>query len=440
MSTATENNGTTGASEPVVIKGKVHQTGFDPKKKRSFMQVTMLWGDLRRITERRLFSGTTGRGEQRNLVPSQVTKLNKALKGETYTPTSWSLQLTKKQRERLSETDKHGFQALEINPDDPKDKIPLIDGGHRNEAYTRYREELLEQAMADLEDGAELDESEVAELVDSQPVPVIIYLDGDPQEDFLNLNSHLAINKAQMFAIQVKKGVLPNSDSLKHAINTLKEMNNDQPKSWLTSLVVFDSSTSRTNKRIPRAAMPVTSLVSKGSSDGATSVQGGSKICIHFDRDVEFLAMCYRFVYDLINEHAPELLKPGMMLCPPPLGTKAGATYIIGLGNMLAYYLCAMEKEHLDEDEVKWFLKCVKDNFEGDADGNTGADTKRSTMGTFAQVFFEPYNTLNREPAHQDVPMGLVKILNPGALKLDKLPKPAKGNDNTDNGEEGGGE
>ncbi len=391
------------------LRGKIGVVGM--KKNRRFFQTTVKFGEIRHFVERRLYNGATGKGEQRAIVPANVTRLTKAIREDNYTPTSWSLSL-KKEHLEAAVIDDSGNITVTVSEDSP---VPIMDGGHRDTSYERIYEE-IEKSLEDASDRSAL------ELIENQDVPLVVYLDGDPKTDFLNLNSGKAIDSAHLLSLQIRRGEVKgqDKDSLKFGLEVAKLMSSDKPeKSWLTNYILFDSR----KDKAPKLAMPITTVLGRGSSDIACSMVGGARLAIEFDRDAAWLAAVYKTVYDKILSDAPELLKPDRVLTPPPDGTKGGATLLLGIGNCVAYYMGRRDTNALSDDEVESLITAVKHNFDVPARGNTSADKKRQAIGSFAMEYFAEYNAEEEEATHEGIPMGLVTSLSAGTFGVSKLPK-----------------
>jgi hypothetical protein len=148
----------------VRIEGTVRVWSLDPtgQKMREYIEVNLPFEQARLAFKADHFDYRIGRGEQRQVVPSQVRKLRQSMEAHAYTPTQVSAGLRPYHRAALVVRD--GVARLAVSPAAP---LPLTDGQQRFAAL----EAIYEAATAAGDD-------QLRDLVLALPVSVVVLLDG----------------------------------------------------------------------------------------------------------------------------------------------------------------------------------------------------------------------------------------------------------------------
>src|SRR5262249_18700252 len=156
---------------------------------RQFAEVTLPYTEANELFMPVRYNGLTGMGEQRVILPAHLRKLKKAMEAGQYTPTPASAGLRNKHREAVR-YEKHSDGTvtfrLEVDSNDP---LPLTDGGHRMEAIRRIIKETEEKLALAKDDCEKAKLQAQRDEARNLPVTVTIYLDGEPQRDFINLQA-----------------------------------------------------------------------------------------------------------------------------------------------------------------------------------------------------------------------------------------------------------
>lgn len=359
------------------------------------------------------YNGTTGKGQQRELVAAHAKKLKAEMECGTFTPTNVSANCNKRHHGKLALDDATGRFVLEVDSDDP---LIHSDGGHRYEA--------IGMVVADLEDQIEKagDNPEKVEKLKRWleqakrlPVTVTVYFDGDPQKDFLNLQLGRPVDAAQMLSMKLQHR-MADEPELKLAFEVAKVLAK-QPGSPYANSIRFDSRGS--------AALPISTLCSRGKSDLGTSLVGLGSVGMSADGDKspEWLAGKIVTAFDAIKADAPDLLEYGKVLTPLcNSGGKGSATMLIGLGTCLAYRMVALGRADVSADDLEKLVEAAKLTLDEKVNGSFSAQDKRKLLGEFAKVFFSDL-TVDK---HAGLPVGLLKSLSASTFAVPPLPKEPK--------------
>jgi hypothetical protein len=186
------------------LRGKAETSSLTDKGRRFFV-VTKPFGEARQLYKTNLYSARTGQGEQRTIIPAHARKLRREMEQGTFTLTPVSVGVTPSQAKEVR-YEEDGLAVLTVKEGDP---LPLTDGGHRFAAL-----ELIRQAAGDSLQKART-EQEKAEaekrlaVVDAQPITAVIHLDGDTQQDFVNLQAGRAVDAVVRASSAVEGGDAP---------------------------------------------------------------------------------------------------------------------------------------------------------------------------------------------------------------------------------------
>lgn len=375
------------------VNGKVEEFGINERKRR-YLVVTVDFNTAKQIFSADRYRAETGVGEQRELVTSHVKTLRKEIEDGNFTPTSISIGL-RSQQEGVTLVEENGFATLTLADGAT---LPLLDGGHRHSAL----EFLFEQEA-------------YKEEIGKSSVTALVLLDGNTKKDFLNLQKGRPVDKSHIHSLSVQEKLLKQQDAemLTIAYDAAKLLNSDA-QSPFHKQIRFDS--------VGVSGIPISSLSSKGASDIATSLVGGAKIAIEFKKDAAWLAKQIVTAYIYLKDGgAKELLERGMMLTPPPEGTKGSATMLIGVGNMLAARVALKGNTSAESIDVQTLVKTAKETLGRPVNGNFSGPTKRTVMGAFAEAFFA--DIVTKEDSHFGVPKKLIKLLSVSTFASPKMEK-----------------
>jgi hypothetical protein len=366
--------------------------------KREFAIVTMPFSTAKELFSAERYRADTGNGEQRDLVMSHVKVIRKEIEDGNYTPTTVTVGV-RQQGSPATEIEKNSDGTINVLLSGGK-KLPLLDGGHRFEAFCN----LWEQEA-------------FKEEIGNSDVTAVILLDGNTKKDFLNLQKGRPVDKSHLHSLSVQEKLLAAKDAniLTLAYDTAKILNSDE-NSPFHKQIRFDSA--------GVSGIPVSSLSGKGASDISTSLVGGAKIAIEVGKDAAWLAKHIVMAYSYVTKNAPELTASGMKLTPPPSGTKGSATMLIGIGNMLAARVMLKNNSFADTHDVEKLVEACKKALFEPVKGNFSGAYKRNLMGKLAEVYFS--DLISPETSHFGVPKKLVQILSTSTFSTPKMEKEKK--------------
>jgi len=371
---------------------EVRNFGVSEQYFRKYIVINEKYGVLKKIVSSEKFNALTGCGEQREVVGSHVKKIISEIENGDFTPTAVSCGLRDEQRGTLT----FDGNKVSLRLEDGQ-TIPLLDGGHRLEALR-----LL----------SELDKYK--ERVDNCDITCLIYLDGNTKKDFLNLQLGRPVDRSHLHSLTIQEKLSKSKDSkaLFLAYETTKLLNSNE-KSPFYNQVRFDS--------LGAAGLPVSSLNGKGASDIACSLVGGARIALKFNKDAKWLSDCVVTAFTYVKAQCPELMNPGMPLCPPPNGTKGAATMLVALGNMLAYRVCLKNSNSPDNSDIEALVLAAKTTFNQAINKNFSGPVKRALIGTFSSKMFA--KMLDEKEYWNTIPLGLIELMSVSTFAVPKLEK-----------------
>lgn len=399
-------------TDKICLQGEVHCWNLGGKE-REYLVTTVPYGVARQFFKTDIYNAKTNHGEQRDEIDSHVKKLQAAMAGGTFTPTVVSIGLKPSHRKKLErlplETKDASGQPI-ITPmaelvvsyeDGPT--FPLLDGGQRFAALRR-----LHKNANDAEQQAR---------IESLPITVVVYLDGDTKADFVNLNLGKAVDAAHLLSMRVQQKAVAQKDLpyYKLALEVAKLLNEDEDSPFYKQ-IRFDSR--------GMAPLTINTLCSRGASDIATSLIGLARIALHASSDgpldAEAVVDSFKLAIKVIRSKAPLHLAPGRFLTPPPDGTRGSATMLVGVA---ALYIYRLSLDGQNDDVVeKELIDAIEVAFSDSMAGAFGGPVKRELMGEFAKQFFQNVDV----DKHCGVPKELVRILSASTFRLPKLPKERK--------------
>lgn len=356
------------------------------------------------------YDATKNKGEQRELVETHVRKLRKEMVEGSYTPVPISVNIPKKKVSDVKYRNKDGVKHFSIELNDGE-YLSQTDGGHRFAALERILSSLNEK-LTKTEDEVErktLKEqiNEVLEL----PITATIYLDGDPQQDFINLQAGRSVDAAHLLSLRIQRKVLDQPE-YKLGFDVAKALAGKEGSPF-HGHIRFDSR--------GVAPLPISSLCSKSSSDITTSFLGLAKVGLLFDSKItaEKLADLVTEAYEIIKTKAPEVLEYGKVLTTVGNnGTRGSASMMIGVG--ICYSYLAMTLKDVKKAKLK-LLDSIQE-LNKPVNGNFSGPFKRTLLGKFASKLFSDLT----EDKHEEIPLKLVKTLSASAFGIESLPKPVK--------------
>lgn len=399
------------------LSGVVRVWGLTPPL-REYATVETTFGEARLIFKSDPYMALTGKGEQRGIMPTHARKIRKEIEKGNFTPTPVHVGVRPRHSRCLTykTTGKVRTVTLVL---EQGDNLPLINGGHRFESLRMIRKD-AEMAL----DGAKSEKKKVEaqaeiDLIDSQPITAMLLLNGNTQDDFVNLQKGKAVDAAHMLSLKIARKMTSEKDqnALELAFEIAKALNTANQGSFYRQ-IRFDSK--------GMAPLPLSSLCSKGASDLGTSLTGLAKVGLAFEKpkSAEWLAFCVITVVKTLEERAPELLVDDMVLTPPPNGNKGSATMLVGAGLALAYRM-AILKEDISSERTKGALThAAREVLDRPVDGNFSGPAKRKLLGEFVEEFFGDLTDISK---YQELPEGLLRILAPSAFGASPFPKVKKG-------------
>jgi hypothetical protein len=338
------------------------------------------------------------------------------MRAGTFTPTVVSAALDKHHRERLVLDEAAGTFSIEVESQDP---LLSVDGNHRFEALGILAKQLdTELGKAEGDEERDRLKKWLTQLM-NLPVTVVVYFDGDPAIDFVNLQKGKPVDASHLKSLALLTG-LDKDPASKLAHETARVLNRDN-RSPFREHVRFDSRGCK--------ALPISSLTATGASDLATSLLGLARVGKAHNKDAKFLAAALTDAFQALEDKStalPEgegILEEGKLLTPVKnQGKKGSSTLLTGVGLCLAYRLVALSKDAADEVDLRRLVDAAEHTLNGTVEGNLSGPGKRELMRKFAREYFADLPG----DRHQGVPVDLLRLLSCSAFGVDRLPKPPK--------------
>lgn len=398
-----------------ILRGAVRVWGMGAYK-REYILTSLPFGVARHVFKANLYSALTGQGEQRGIIPNHARGLRKAMLDGTYTPTSVSVGLRAKQVKEVKYKDEGDERVATISL--AKDEcLPLTDGGHRFKALNDIREEAEKGAKEAKEESQKKIASDFLAMVDAQPIEAMVHLNGNTQEDFINLQAGKAVDAAHMLSLRIARKMTAEKDAaslgLAWKVAKLLHQNAAEP---FTKQIRFDSK--------GMAPLPISTMCAKGASDLGVSLVGLAKIGLSQSepKTAEWLSYVVIAAFAAIKADAPELVTDDKLLTPPPNGSRGSATMIIGVGIALAYRLIFNKTDAPTERDLGALVTAARETLSNEVNGNFSGPAKRTLLGEFVEAFFADLDV----ERHEGVPLGLLKILSASTYAVNPIPKVKK--------------
>jgi hypothetical protein len=372
---------------------------------RPYSVASLSFGEALKALKSDPYCASTGKGEQRTLVPVHVRRLKKEILAGRFVPVPVHAGL----RDRLRQALVFTANSVQITVD-ASDPLPLIDGGHRLAALGQILTE-AQRAVLDAQTDQERQRAmEFEQLVLGQPITVIVHLDRELPEDFVRLQEGRRVDAAHIWSLKVQTGLTkdkerPVTELAKQVARILAR----HRRSPLYRMVRFDSRGT--------APLPINSVCNQGV-EAAGSLFGLGKFGLEHRWKPGRLAACVLVAYNAVCRNAPELTTPGMPLEPMPNGPR-GATYLIlGLAVALAYRCQALGHNLPTEDDLRRLVDAARRDLSQPIRWNASRE-KRLALGRFVGTFLADIN----EDTYYCIPLELIKLFAPSAYSLPPLPR-----------------
>lgn len=393
-------------AETVTMSGPLHRWTLDPSGQnyRDYTVVTIPFKEFNAAVRPEYFNGGTGKGEQRKVLEAYAKRLARELAGHAYTPTSFGVGLTKKQQEECVAYGEDGRVTITVPAGKP---LRRTDGNHRSTSLLA----LLSKAREDGDD-------KLVALIEGLPVTAFVYLNGDPQEDFINLQSGKAVDANHLFTMKLRRKSLGEKvqGDMERALEVAKLLN-AADASPFHSHIQLDT-------RGP-AWLKFTSLAAKGSSDQSTSLFGLVRVCP--EADAKWLAATIIHVFNTLAEGEPDLVTEGMPLAAPKEGVVGSCGLLVGVAICVAYRLSLRAKDarQMTVDDQLALLDAAKKMLGKPAD-DLSAAAKRRLIREFAVDYFSDLGEDDGVTFHDNLPVGLLDRIPPSAYQARPLPAAPK--------------
>lgn len=400
------------------LSGSIHiWQMFD--RKRTYGEITLPYAQAAKLTRSTAFSGLTGKGQQREIVPAHLKKIKSAMQQGEYTPAGASVNLTKQHLDSLEvKGDRFSLAVDEGNP------LLLTDGGHRMAALAQIVESLeVKLSAAQTDDDKERFGRWLKQARETE-VTFTVFLDGDAQRDFVNLQMGRPVDAAHMLSLKVQQRLV-DDPAQKQAFDLAKVLHK-QEGSPFCGIIRFDSR--------GVAPLPVSTVCAPRASDLGTSLVGLAKTgAVQGDaRGVDWLAkvMCdtFKAIKDFDGEDHDEspIFDTGKVLTPVcNSGKKGSACMLIGVAACLAFRLAKAGRTAANKEDLARVVDNVRAKLNEPVAGNFSGPFKRKLLGGFARAYFADLDL----PKHEGVPVSLLEALSAstfGVSPLPKAPKPRK--------------
>jgi hypothetical protein len=379
------------STQPVVLEGPVFTWDLNRDAPRRFVKLTLPYEQARLAIKTKLYNGYSGDGEQRPANERHVNKLRRAMEDGSFTPgTDVCAHVRPKARKAVEFYERDGREYARLAVQD--EPVANIDGHQRmaglEQLYQSGREDVLRQ-----------------------PISVTLYLDGDAQSDFVNLQLGKAVDTAHLMAMRTQKRMVAgkNADAVALGFEVARELHRREA-GFFRKQIRFDGNGT--------ADLKVNAICAAGSSDCSFSLAGLARLGQLTDRDAKALAEAVESVCSLLNARASELTQRGMLLTPPPDGTKGSATLLIGVTTLYLFRGYAQGRSPNDPDKDR-LIKAARLTLADEANGRFTAPHRRQLLGRFAREYLADLPG----PKHGDLPVSLLEVFVPSAYGAPALPK-----------------
>lgn len=354
-----------------------------------------------------LYNGKTGRGEQREIHLGHSRKLQREIKQGTYTPTPIAVGTRKEHRNAIRYSEDGRFE-LELDLSSP---LPLTDGGHRFEAIKSVLTSLVERQKVAKDDSEKEILGKQIEEVYKLPISATIYLDGDLQVDFVNLQQGRPVDQSHMMTMRIRRDMASSPDMVT-AFEIAKALASAESGPYVGQ-IRFDSR--------GKMALPLSTLSAKGSGDLSTSLVGLSRVNEGTLKPEE-VASVFSELLKRLKAECQEVLSYGKVLTPiGDGGTKGSSTMLIGVVICLVHDIVT-RSVGVDGLRYEDAINAIKQTLNRQVAGSFTSVDKREMMGDFATAFFSNSNC----EKYEDVPLSLLKKLSCNSYSCTPLAKSVK--------------
>lgn len=399
-------------NETKVISGQFHAWILNGTQ-RTYADIHLPYREAREFIQPVRYDALRGRGEQRQMAESHARKLKGEMWGGNYTPTQMKANLRKDHKANLVLDQETRQFTLTINSDNP---LAQTDGSHRYGAIEKLLAELQERAAKLDGKPKEAILAKIEETLNLE-IGIRVYFDGDPQNDFINLQASRVVDRSHLLSMRIQKG-LAGDESMKMAFAIAKIVTKSDASPF-KSVVRFDS---KATSGSMVKQLPISTILAKAASDLSTSLVGLAKVGLANGKDVQFLANCVIGSYLAIKQRAEGLFAEDKVLTPVRNGgTKGSATMLIGVAICMAQLLILNEREEATEEELDLIVEAAQATLDEEIDGSLDTTRKRALMGEFAQAVFALKDDL-----HGGIPTSLLKATSCSAWATESLPKASK--------------
>ncbi len=345
------------------------------------------------------YNGKTGKGEQREIHEPHSRKLEREIRSGTYTPTPVSVGLSKHHADESRIVD--GVFTLDVDSTNP---LPLTDGSHRFDAIGNILKSLMQRLKASKDEAEKKVLEKQVEEIYKLPISTTVYLDGDPQSDFVNLQLGRNVDTSHLLTMRIRRS-MGSTPELAMALEIAKAIASAETGPYVGQ-IRFDS-----RGKMP---LPLSTLCTRGSSDLSTSLVGLAKVAGKMKPNE--IATIIGDLYSHLKATCPEVLEYGKVLTPiGDGGTKGSSTILIGVAICLIHDATVESGKPRIEDAATSIQSTLNRHVNGSF---TTAD-KRMLMGGFAKEFF----ATSKGEKHSEVPLSLLNLLSVTAYSCVPFPK-----------------
>lgn len=397
----------------MLLTGTAHPFAFAPHS-RFFSYQVMPFSEICDLMMVRPFDAGKLTGEQRVQSVAHCRKLLESFTSGQHTPTPMTASVPLEIQPRVRKTqqpDGSWHFSLEL---EKGERLAHTDGGHRRrtlEDYLAYLEGVIEKEQGrPTPDQEVITRAEVLmEDIAALQFPVLIYLDGNPQEHFLDLQRGKSVDRTTLLVMETASDHF-DDPAYKTAIAIAQALHRDRKCEPFFGQIRFDSA--------GNAAIKLATLMARGSSDLSTSLIGLAKVGEFLNTPPQKLAAGITRVFECVNKRYSGLLERGRVLTTiANNGTMAASTMWVGLGILVAY---AASQSSLDDAAKELAEVCYETLSEVQISGSFSSADKRIFMGRLAQRFF---SAMALDRLHEGVPVDLVRTLSATAFRVSKLKK-----------------
>lgn len=375
------------------LKLKVPFRNFSVKgSSQRYAHLTLPFSEASKYFVARRLDYKTGEGEQRQNHRKHVHDIKADMISGHFTPTIIHASVP---RDFFEESVFMQESDVELNLSEQK-PLPLINGDHRFAAMKEIREEATSK-----------------DEVNRCPVEIIVCLDGEPQEHFLNLQKNKAVDRSHLLSLNVARHALPEKkkEAIEFAYNVAKRLN-EHTDSPFYNQIKFDDSASG----LGMGSIPVATICAAGASDIGTSLIGTARIALSQKKDVEWVVTEFLKWYAYALKNQATLFGESKVLTPPGVAgsTKGSATMIVGMVNLILF-----ASLHEAENKLKTPYKEALKVFDVSPKGNFGGPRKRELLYNYGKILFEKVAL----EQHYSVPKELVKLWSASCFNVPALKK-----------------